>query len=697
VRCLTTLWLAAVTGVAATAPVVADQAPWLNPEWTVRRVVGAVVQDTGGAGSDVAVCAFYTGGMAKPDASDVRVAVNGRRLTGHRVLQVGPGDLVRVAFEALPNVTRYYVYYGNPKAPAPKPWEIKRGVLLEARRWVSGRRLAGLPMVEAAFAKGRPIGADFVSHISFGHHPFAADGTPTIFHYVGWFIPPSPGTYSIATSSDGGSWILIDGRPVVVWPGSHGAARDARHAKDVALTQAVHRIDYWNVSQAGRTMSVAAWRAPGEKRYRAIPPNVFLPVAEAKLVEVDLRAEKLVADFFAEQADEAWWPKRYAVRMRFTNLSKAVSVAHGGRFEWNFGDGQTSSESRPTHVYLAPGDYTVSLKASRGMLSNTFRTKVGVERDWFNQASREVTPIAQYAEAVAKYDFAKLDVPNLVLAVDLFKHEKMRQPLIAAAKEVTVRREGVSEKDFLAGGLILGENLRAAGRAEEALRAYRTIEGRIKSGRRKAEIAVQIGETLLKDLRRYGEAEKEYQRVLKTYATAGADREIRRAHIGIGDIWRHRGDGEKARAAYTAAAAIRLTFQPPNVAAVRVGTLARNVEEYTRQRQWEWAFKFIDDWAWEFPLDKLKGHWSFLYAQALLARRDRPAALREAMDLLGANPDSAYAVRLLMFAAQCHMAEGQTDKARLLLQTAVEDYPEDPDQTAARARLQALGGRLKTE
>ena len=96
-------------------------------------------------------------------------------------------------------------------------------------------------------------------------------------------------------------------------------------------------------------------------------------------------------------------------------------------------------------------------------------------------------------------------------------------------------------------------------------------------------------------------------------------------------------------------------------------------------------------------LDKLKGHWSLLRAKALLARGDRPAALREAMDLVGASPDSAYAVRLLMFAAECHVAEGQTDKARLLLQTAVEDYPEDPQQNAARVRLKALGGPVKTK
>jgi TolA-binding protein len=65
------------------------------------------------------------------------------------------------------------------------------------------------------------------------------------------------------------------------------------------------------------------------------------------------------------------------------------------------------------------------------------------------------------------------------------------------------------------------------------------------------------------------------------------------------------------------------------------------------------------------------------------------------MDLSGANPQSPYAVRLLALAADCHMALGRPDKARLLLQTAVEDYPEDPYQPKARERLKALGGPLK--
>ncbi|HUU11112.1 MAG TPA: PKD domain-containing protein [Phycisphaerae bacterium] len=696
-RCLRTAWLASLVLVAAVSVAPADQAPWLDDAWTVRRVVDVTAEKSGQGGDDVAVCAFYTGGFARPDAGDVRVATGARKVIKHRVLQVGPGDRIRVAFEVVPTISRYYIYYGNPKAPAPPPWDIQRGVLLEARRWSGGDAINKLAQIQAAWAKAEPLGTDFVSHISFGHNPFAAEGTPSVFHYVGWFIPPRPGTYTVATSSNDASWVLIDGLEVVAWPGRHGAVSDARHAKEVPLTQSLHRLDYWHVNLSGSMMAVAAWQVPEDKGFRPIPPDAFLPVAEAKLVEVDLRGERAVADFSAENVGESWWPDRYPVRMQFTNLSKGIDMARGGRADWDFGDGQIGSGPNPTHVYLAPGDYAVTLKASRGTLASTFRTKVHVDRDWWRQAGRDIEPIAQYAKEVAKYDFQKLDVPNLILAVDLFDHQKMRPPLMAAATELALRRSGVKESEALAKGLLLGEKHRAAGQPQEAIQVYAAVEKRLKQPAAQAQVAVQIGETLLNDLHRYDDAEKEYQRVLKTYATAGQDRVIRRAHIGLGDIRRHRGDGAKAREAYATATAIRLEFQPPNVAAVRVGTLARYVEEYTRERAWEWAFPFIDDWAWEFPHDKLKGHWSLLRAQALLAKGDRAAALREALDLLGASPESAYAVRLLMFAAECHVAQGEPDKGRLLLRTAVEDYPEDPLRDDARKRLQALGGPVKTQ
>jgi tetratricopeptide (TPR) repeat protein len=692
---LTTLCLTPAVVAAVAAALFADVAPWMAAEWKVRRVVDAKTDPPRNAGAEVAVCAFYTGGMAKPDGSDIRVAVRGRTPTPHRVLQVGPGDLIRVAFAAVPGETRYYIYYGNPKAAPVEPVEICRGVLLESRRW-SGGSVGGLQQVQEAWAKAPPLGADFVNHVSFGFNPFADSDSPSLNHYTGWFVAPAQGTYTLATSSDDDSWLLVEGKEVVSWPGGHGPVGDARHSKSVTLAAGVHRLDYWHVNHGGTMMAVAAWRPPGADRFEPIPAKVFLPVAEAALVEMDLAGERLVADFLPENAGESWWPDRYAIRMHFRNLSKAVSVQHGGRFDWDFGDGQTSTLTSPDHIYLSPGDYTVMLKCTRPADSATFRTRVRVDRNWWKQTQGAIDPIRRYADEAARYDFAKLDAAGLLAAVSLFDHEELDQAVAAAAAEL-VQRQGLDEAQVHQIGGALAEHLRKMGKGREAVLALRRLEDRLKAPSHKAEAAVLAAEVLLADLRRYDDADKEFQRALKAYAASGAETVIRRIHIGLGDIARHRGQGDAARKAYAAAAAIRVGSSAPNETAVRVGTLARYVEEYARERQWDWTFKFLDDWAWEFPTDRLQGHWSYLKASALVARGDRAAALLEATDLLAANPTSAYAVRLLLLAAECQVALGQPDKARLLLQTAAEDYPEDPDQPKARGRLQTLGGPIASE
>jgi tetratricopeptide (TPR) repeat protein len=680
---------AVVRAAAVELPVV-----WLSPDWTVRRIVEAKVQATKAAGSEVAVCTFFHGGLAKSDGSDIRVAVRGRQLVGHRVIQMGPGDLCRVAFAANKDDTRYYIYYGNPNAPAPEPWEPQRGLLLEVRRGPGGRA-ERLDQVQADWARARPVGADFVNHISFAFNPFGESDMPAIFHYVGWFVAPATGTYQFATTSSGGSWLLIDDKPAVDWPGPHGPVHDARHAKPVALTADRHKIEYWNLSPGSPVVMVAAWQPPQTTAFGPIPSKMFLPVAEAALLETDLPNERLVADFFPANVGEAWWPDQYAVRMQLRNLTKGANL-QSAKYLWDFGDGQTSSAPNPTHIYLAGGDYTITLKVSRLVDTSTFRTKVRVERNWWKQTDPSLEPIRKYADEAAQYDFSAYDARNLMAAVSLFEHQSMSAPLVAAATAL-LKHPDLREGDAPRLGLLKSESLRKLGKPQDAIAALHELEGRTKRPAVKAQFAVEAAEVLLKDLHRWDEAEKEYQRALKTYATAGADLILRRAQVGMGDIWRHRGDGDKARAAYGAATAIKVHNLPPNEAAVRIGTLARYVEDYTRQGQWEWVAKFLADWAWEFPADKLKGHWSLLMAAALSAQGKKADAVGEAMDVLGANPQSPYAVRLLMLAAECQAALGDKTKARLLLQTAVDDYPEDPDQAKARTRLMALGGPVQTE
>lgn len=62
------------------------------------------------------------------------------------------------------------------------------------------------------------------------------------------------------------------------------------------------------------------------------------------------------------------WP------LAFTNLSQ-----HGVTFEWDFGDGFTSTLSDPTHVYTDVGTYTATLTAHNICISDTYRQSLAVK------------------------------------------------------------------------------------------------------------------------------------------------------------------------------------------------------------------------------------------------------------------------------------------------------------------------------
>jgi len=60
----------------------------------------------------------------------------------------------------------------------------------------------------------------------------------------------------------------------------------------------------------------------------------------------------------------------------FRDLSKGESISG---WEWNFGDGGSSTAQSPTYTYRTPGTYTVSLKVTND-LGSTTSTRTGLIR-----------------------------------------------------------------------------------------------------------------------------------------------------------------------------------------------------------------------------------------------------------------------------------------------------------------------------
>lgn len=64
-------------------------------------------------------------------------------------------------------------------------------------------------------------------------------------------------------------------------------------------------------------------------------------------------------------------------RMLFINMSSTNATT----FHWDFGDGQTSTEKNPLHVYAASGSYDVVLKVSDGIYTDSIRVKIDIANE----------------------------------------------------------------------------------------------------------------------------------------------------------------------------------------------------------------------------------------------------------------------------------------------------------------------------
>ena len=97
---------------------------------------------------------------------------------------------------------------------------------------------------------------------------------------------------------------------------------------------------------------------------------------------------KPIADFSYEGKN-----RTAPAKIDFKNSSENAET-----YQWDFGDGNTSDEAEPDHKYMASGNYTVILKATKGKKTNTMEKRVVID------APKECLVIIEtpYGEMTAK-------------------------------------------------------------------------------------------------------------------------------------------------------------------------------------------------------------------------------------------------------------------------------------------------------
>lgn len=206
------------------------------------------------------------------------------------------------------------------------------------------------------------------------------------------------------------------------------------------------------------------------------------------------------------------------------------------------------------------------------------------------------------------------------------------------------------------------------------------------SGAAKAALALELSEILL-ELGRAGDAALFLQSALGERPGHEVER---RLFIALADAARLQGDRKAAKAAVEAADAIKLERTNVQETAM-AGALALSVEDYIADGRSGAALAALRRWDWEAPLEKLAGYSSYLYGRVYLAQGRKARALREFDAVAAVSPESPWAPKALISAANLLASQGDFSAAAGRLDRIIREYRTSPESDEARKMLKRMG------
>jgi len=672
--------------------------PWWNQLWKVRRELRINPTSAKLPGEDVAYAHFVVGEHCEEDGSDIRI-VHGMKPIPFKVIYRGEGAFATVAWPVQEGKNTYYAYLGNPGAkPAKSDWDFKRGLVLETRQFRGGNPSSWAAMRYILNKSTEVMGRSFVDRIYFGYNPHGPS-VNNVNVFTGYLNCRSAGRYEFYTSSSDASFVMVNGRMVVQWPGWHGPIGRARFKGVTTLSRGLHKIEYFHVQGGGRQVMAAYWKPPGKGSIEIIPASAFAPVARAVVASFQNKAGRFLPDFWPSNSGEAVLGDRddvFLVKMHFENQTpRSARVLY--RCQWDFGDGTQSREVSPDHVYLVSGIYKVTLNMSHGSLRYRFTSPVVVERDWKHlQTARKIDSLSAYYPLIKDYPLKLMEPRAVHNAAWVFEKLGRTTDMAKAVRALLTTREKVSDPLLVSNATRLVKYLVSVGKWKDALAALEQAEGRAEGVAVKADFAVGQARIRLSFGADPTGARKAIDKVFSSYAKA-KPQTLRWAHILRGDtqarlVTSSAEDAYKAaRADYEKAeklqAGIKARGRHDEVA---IPAISRSLEDYLRRRELEVAEQLLDEWELRKPTDKLVGYYTLLRAEWWCLKKQYNIAAEILQALIEVNPASPYGDQALWRLADCHAAMRDYPKAVETLNRVEKMFPESPLVEKVPARIKDI-------
>ncbi len=695
----------------------------------------------------IVVTEFFHHGEIRPDGKNVLVLGRGSQPVASRVLQLGPGDFCRLAFESQQGQTTYDIYYGGepPEEDAVPAWTNRDGLLLETRKYKQCNPNQ-LDSVRKAFESSERIGADYVDNVHHSSNPFSLKVQPFLSHYSGRLHIGSAGRYGFFTSSQDASFLLIDGKEVVSHPGRHRPQRQAKPGlrKDIQLSAGAHKFDYYHLAMGPDAIMAAAWEPspgpPDKAKPQAIPTEAFRTQAVGRSLAgaVQLRELKMVPDFLVNIVGDVPLPDndQPLIGVAFKDVSPKA-LTGGGLARWDFGDGQTSEKNDPVHVYLKPGMYTVKLSTGRRTARPLeIANRVYIDRPTLTRKDeKNFHKLDDYLPTLQTYDPSKLDVGSLRQLVEAYQYKavlvqtppenespeakpdeaapaekpnpettaEQREALRAEVKKWIGKAVEVGKAPFLGGtGEATDADLYAlvqligpmardqVGDSKLALEIWKGAAARIKTPAMKGHCLAEAADVAINDLLDVAAAKPLLEAAEKLLAAKPTGPAASRLHFVWGDYLAATGEGKEARKRYEKAEEVMASTKSHFERTAWRGAHSRSTEDFIKSGELARAAEQIHQWQKEFPAEKLDGYMVLMYARYWAGRGMYAQAIAQNEQLQNVAPDSPYADQLLLLTSECELARGEKDRALATLQGFLQSYPGSPLVPVVKDRIRRI-------
>ncbi len=637
---------------------------WFDSAWQYRRGISITWDDDHPSGEDLASCVFYTDGHALPQGEDIRVATEDGRLVASHVLTDGPGDRYRVVFSMVKNVRDYQIYFGNPHPkPAPEGMDdvhYRSGVLLETRVWTGGGA-DNFEQMEKSWARSKPVlGKMMVENVFLGYNPFGPQ-EQWISKFSGSLFAPMDGDYFFALAADDDGALYIDGRPLLFAP--LGGA-DIRYHATLHLYRGRHDLVVYHVNKAQQAYISLGWRPPNAAKVTIINRESFGICYSGLVGPLEEHGKTLVADFAANQSAECFLNDTYSFRYHFAGRFKEGQPV---KYQWDFGDGQTSTQPEVDHVYFTDGIYPVKLTARLDGNTDTQTIQLPVSRNYAHILDAKLDTPTVLSGVLQDYNLQALSSSALERAMQIHLAAERFDSAVSIADKIAGLKHHDQPDAVITDLTALQRKLIDIDQVEKMVEVWDQVPAdsdlQPAAARRGAELAMWWTGDFDKAVR--------LLKPIQDHAEPPVRRMYAEALIVAGSADQSQKDqGRKILEGMRSSI-------PANRKAALSGASARSVEFFITEKDADAGEEAWERWQQKFPTDFLEGYSVMLRTKLMELRKRQPAAAKLAEAFATAQPLSPYAPQLLDRASKLLAASDPT-KSAALHQLLKQKYPEDP-------------------